>query len=128
MASADVPTHLDVEDTVVLGLTLRQMLLLLVGSGAAYTLWVHLLHAGVPLALGVLVTGCVLAPTIALAFLQPEGLLLDHWLLIRVRYACLPRTLVWGCVPLEDSPRERMVPVWSRFNRPGSRLTALRTP
>ncbi|HEX8967820.1 MAG TPA: hypothetical protein VF937_08080, partial [Chloroflexota bacterium] len=35
----EVPTHLDVEDKVLLGLSVRQFLYLLVGSSAGYTLW-----------------------------------------------------------------------------------------
>ena len=35
----EVPTHLNVEDKVVLGLSVRQFLYMLVGSSASYTLW-----------------------------------------------------------------------------------------
>ena len=35
----EVPTHLNVEDKVLYGLTVRQFLYLLVGSSATYTLW-----------------------------------------------------------------------------------------
>ena len=35
----EVPTHLNVEDKLLLGLTARQFLYLLVGSSASYALW-----------------------------------------------------------------------------------------
>ena len=40
----EIPTHLDVEDRLVLGLTIRQILYLLIGGGLGYSLWEALHH------------------------------------------------------------------------------------
>ena len=89
----EVPTHLNVEDKVLFGLSVRQFLYVLVGSSASYTLW----DQSSSLALGlrvavVLVSVCV---TLAFALLRPGDRLLEEWLAAALLYAASPRTCTW---------------------------------
>jgi hypothetical protein len=89
----EVPTHLDVEDKVLLGLTVRQFLYLLVGSSATYAVWEQLAVAisGVRIAAA---AGCV-AVTLAFALLRPAGRALEDWLVAALFYAATPHRNTW---------------------------------
>ena len=102
----ELPTHLQVEDQLIAGLTARQLLRLAIGASLAYGLWdqaawlpgeVRLAFAGVLALIGVLS-----------ALLQPGGRPLDQWLLAAVLFVALPRCLVWrpGAAVLRQPPRE----------------------
>ena len=97
----EVPTHLNVEDKVLFGLTVRQFLYMLVGSSASYTLWDQLAGLGDP----------VRVALVALCVARHAGLC-----------AC--------CAPPIARSRSGWRPRWStrhqRDARPGSRWS--RTP
>src|SRR5438128_9596371 len=89
----ELPTHLQVEDQLIAGLTARQLVRLMIGSSLSYGVWdqarwlpeeVRLVLAGVLAIVGVL-----------FALLQPGGRALDQWLLAGLLYVVLPRRLVW---------------------------------
>ena len=84
----EVPTHLNVEDKVLFGLTVRQFLYMLVGTSATYTLWEQLAGLGdfVRVAIGTL---CVVL-TLAFALLRPADRPLEEWLRPHspTRYQC----------------------------------------
>ena len=61
----EVPTHLNVEDKVVFGLTVRQFLFMLAGSSAAYTSWNQL--TGLPGSLRVIVVLVAVSLTLGFA-------------------------------------------------------------
>src|SRR5260370_35018965 len=85
----EVPTHLNVEDKVVFGLSVRQFLQMLVGSSASYTLWEQTAMLPDPLrvALGTL-SAC---STIVFALLRPAGRPLEEWLAAALWSAATPR-------------------------------------
>jgi hypothetical protein len=89
----EVPTHLNVEDKVLFGLTVRQFLYMLVGSSVAYTIWEQsaALGDGARMCLGAL---CVMV-TLAFALLRPAGRPLEEWLAAALVYAAAPRRSVW---------------------------------
>src|SRR5262245_43345956 len=95
----EIPTHLNVEDKLLFGLTMRQFLYLLVGSSAAYSLWdqtlllPQLLHVGLP--------GACLLTAAALALLQPLGGPLEAWWLAGALFTATARRATW-CVPEPD--------------------------
>ncbi len=93
----EVPTHLNVEDKVVFGLSVRQFLQMLVGSSASYTLWEQTAMLPDPLrvALGTL-SAC---STIVFALLRPAGRPLEEWLAAALVYAATPRRSTW--LPVE---------------------------
>jgi hypothetical protein len=89
----EVPTHLDVEDKVLFGLTVRQFLYLLVGSSASYALWdqAAVLGDGLRVA-GVGASG---GTTLAFALLRPAGRALEEWLVAALVFAASPRRATW---------------------------------
>lgn len=89
----EVPTHLNVEDKVLFGLTVRQFLYLLVGSSAACALWDHLVQANSTLRV-LAVAVCLLA-TLAFALLRPGGRALEDWLVSALFFLSLPRRATW---------------------------------
>ena len=110
----ELPTHLQVEDQLVAGLTARQALRLMIRASLAYGVWdqagwlaqdVRLAVAAVLAVIGVL-----------FAVLQPGGRPLDQWLLAGVLFVVLPRRLVWrpGAVLLHQPPREQ--PGWAELD------------
>jgi hypothetical protein len=98
----EIPTHLNVEDRALFGLSVRQLALLLAGCAAAYTAYDALPDAapGPRLALA----GAVLLAAAALALLRPGGRGLELWVLALARYAVSPRRRAWR-VPEPDPER-----------------------
>ncbi len=89
----EVPTHLNVEDKVLFGLTVRQFLYVLVGCSAAYALWDQLGSSA--LGIRVIVVGLCASLTLALALLRPAGRALEEWLLAALLFAASPRRATW---------------------------------
>jgi hypothetical protein len=89
----EVPTHLNVEDKVLYGLTVRQFLYLLVGSSATYSVWDQL--AAFPLPLRVPVAVLCLVLTLAFALLRPADRPLEEWLAAALMYLATPRRTIW---------------------------------
>lgn len=99
----EIPTHLNVQDKLIFGLTMRQFLYLLVGCSIAYSLWEQMAGAPSPLRIG-LSTLCLLIAA-ALALVQPFDRPLEEWLLAGVVYASRPRIATW-------QPIEPLVTDW----------------
>lgn len=102
MNKYEIPTHLHVEDKLLGGLTVRQVLYVSVGLSLGYALWQHLQvltrvgPAGVVLRVAI----CAL-PVLALlicGFAHPTGRPLEEWILAALRYATLPKVAVWRSV------------------------------
>jgi hypothetical protein len=89
----EVPNHLNVQDTLFLGLTARQVATFMAFASPAYGIWDQLAVAPqvVRGALGVL----VLLAGIAFTLLQPGGRALDEWAFAVFAYAVIPRRLRW---------------------------------
>ena len=98
----EVPTHLNVEDKVLFGLTVRQFLYMLVGSSVAYTLWEQLTGVGDVARIGVGAL-CVIL-TLGFALLRPADRPLEEWLAAALAYTASARCSTWQ--PLEPEPRE----------------------
>jgi PrgI family protein len=110
----EVPTHLNVEDKAVFGLTVRQFLYLLVGSSASYALWGEAAPLGDPLraaAVGI----CGLT-TLAFALLRLADRPLEEWLAAALVYAASPRQATWR-------PREPVAEDWRPVNGQWQELT-----
>ena len=95
----EVPTHLDVEDRVLFGLTVRQFLYLLVGSSASYTLWQQ---PAINDALRLALVAACLGVTMAFALLRPAGRPLEEWTAAALIYVASPRRSTWR--PMEPDP------------------------
>jgi hypothetical protein len=96
----EVPTHLNVEDKVVFGLTVRQFLYMLVGSSATYSMWDQ--STALPAALRVgLAVACV-SLTLAFALLRLANRPLEEWLAAGMVYLASARRSTWQ--PREPDP------------------------
>jgi hypothetical protein len=103
-----LPTHLTHADTVLslggVGLSARQLLVLLIGGSSCYDAWLRgrlLDHWLVPL--GLVLHWCVVlllvTLTLLVALVQPAGRALESWLLIVLTYWCAPRRFLWRALP-----------------------------
>jgi hypothetical protein len=93
MLRHEVPTHLDVEDKILFGLTVRQMLFLVVGVSAGYAIWNELKFLPHWLAL----VPALLMPLLAfvLAVFAPYGQPLESWVMAVMRHRFIPHVYVW---------------------------------
>lgn len=104
----EIPTHLEVEDRLVLGLTLRQALFILAGLSASYTVFTQL-HSVPFLANAHLVVlrlfVAFLPSLVALvsAVVQPAGRPIEEWVFVLTRYAAVPHISVWGPRSSDDA-------------------------
>jgi hypothetical protein len=89
----EVPTHLDVEDKVLYGLTVRQFLYLLVGSSASYALWDQAAVLGD--ALRVACMSVCIGTALAFALVRPAGRALEEWLAAGLVFVGSPRSATW---------------------------------
>ena len=104
----ELPTHLQVEDDLIAGLSARQLLRLMTGASLAYGSWDQAVwlpqEVRLPLALVLAVGGLLFA------LLQPGGRPLDQWLLAGLLFVVLPRRLIWrpGTTLPRQPPREQV--------------------
>lgn len=92
-----VPTHLGVEDHLLLGLTGKQVMRLLAGGSLAYALWDG--NPDATLAIRAGLTALCLLVTLAFALVRPSHRPLEEWAFVAVRYASLPKQTVWRSTP-----------------------------
>jgi PrgI family protein len=95
----EIPTHLEVEDRILFGLTLRQGVILLLGTTVGYFLFAQsgqpLAGIQIPLALRVVLGLIPVVVTLALALIQPAGRPLEDWLFAIARYVAVPKRCIW---------------------------------
>ena len=89
----EIPTHLNVEDKALFGLSVRQVMLLIVGVSLAYGLWNQLPDVVLPLHLGL--SALVFLAFAAVALFRPGQRPLEEWLFVVAHYALVPRLATW---------------------------------
>jgi hypothetical protein len=89
----EVPTHLNVEDTLIFGLTPRQLLRISVGASLAYAVWDQTSFLADGIRSGPVVVLALLGLLVGLV--QPSGRPLDQWFLAAVHFLLGPRRRVW---------------------------------
>jgi hypothetical protein len=89
----EVPNHLNVEDTLVLGLTPRQVATFMAFASPAYGLYDQLTVA--PMVVRGALAGLILIVGIAFTFIQPGRRPLDEWAFALFAYLVTPRRLRW---------------------------------
>src|SRR5207249_11098149 len=109
----ELPTHLQVEDQLIAGLTARQLVRLMIGASLAYGAYDEV--PWLPAEFRVALSGALAISGVLFALLQPGGRPLDQWLLAGVLFIVLPRRLIWrpGAVLLRKLPREQ--PGWAEL-------------
>jgi PrgI family protein len=89
----EVPTHLNVEDKILLGLTARQFLYLLVGSSTTYLVWDQSTSFGqLP---RLVLAGVLVLITLVFALLRPAGRAPEEWLTAALAFAAAPKRATW---------------------------------
>ena len=88
------PTHVDVEDRYLFGLTGRQFLVAIISLILAYGVW-DWMGAGWPTVVRIVPTALVALVGLSMAFLRPGGRSLWEYLFVRLRAAIVPRISVW---------------------------------
>lgn len=89
----EVPTHLNVEDALLLNLTAGQLARLAACASLAYGAWDQ--AAALPFALRATFPVCLVFVGVALALIRPGGRPLDEWVFAAAAFALLPRRLCW---------------------------------
>jgi hypothetical protein len=89
----EVPTHLQVEDVLIAGLTAHQLVRLMVGASLAYGLWDQ--TASLPPLIRLGAAAVVALSGLLLALVRPGGRPLDQWVLAGLLFVILPRRRVW---------------------------------
>ncbi len=97
----ELPTHLEVEDRLIAGLTARQLLRLVLGATLAYGAADQLRWLPDEVRWAVAVAGVIGA--MLFTFVRPHGRPLDQWLIVGLMYWMAPRQLVW--LPLYEDAR-----------------------
>ena len=105
MLRHEIPTHLDVQDKVLFGLTTRQTMHLLLGLAAAAAVWTHLPSSElVPVAVRFAAVAVCLCAALVAALVRPHGRGIEEWAVVVLRYAATPRRSVWRPSPRSDLP------------------------
>jgi hypothetical protein len=89
----EIPTHLDVEDRAIYGLTIRQVMYLTVGAAGGYGLWNQWPGLAQPLCALLVAVPVVLA--LIFALFRPAGRPLDEWIFVVFHHLALPKRSVW---------------------------------
>ncbi|MCC6387458.1 MAG: PrgI family protein [Dehalococcoidia bacterium] len=92
MQRHEVPTHLNIEDKAFAGLTMRQLMVAIIGLAIAYS---AMSEAPLPLTLRLGAGATVLLVTAAVSFWQPAGRSIEDWTFVLLRYVTIPRVVVW---------------------------------
>jgi hypothetical protein len=87
----DVPTHLEVSDKLICGLTAGQTLFCAAGIFVGYSLWRRLQLCGLPLFGSVALAALASLVLISLTLIRPEERSLDQWSFILLRYLFQPK-------------------------------------
>lgn len=98
----EIPTHLNVEDKAFAGLSVRQLMNLIVGVSTAYSLWNAWPDLPLPVRSGLAVT--CLAVALILTLVRPGGRPLDAWAFVGLHYLATPKLSVWR--PREPDPAD----------------------
>jgi len=109
----ELPTHLQVEDVLIAGLTARQVLRLMVGASLAYGFWDQAI--GLPPEVRLSVTATLAVAGLLLALGQPGGRPLDQWVLAALLFALLPRRLLWQLGASEHQEVVGQQPGWAEL-------------
>lgn len=114
--SHEIPTHLNVEDRLVFGLTTRQAVTVMAGLSGAYGVWSQ--WPEWPLALRLALVAWSVLSALLFALWQPGGRPLEEWAFAALRFATLPRASVWRPRQPDRAAwfgRER---IWAEMVRP----------
>jgi len=88
----EVPTHLNIDDKAFAGMTMRQLMVAIIGLALAYA---ATSEAPLPLAFRLGMGTTVLLLTAAVSLWRPGGRPLEDWAFVLLQYVSTPRVVVW---------------------------------
>jgi hypothetical protein len=100
----EIPTHLQVEDALIAGLTPRQVLRLVAGASIAYAVWDQLTFLPTALRAGLTAAAALLG--LLFSLVQPGARPLDQWVMAGIAYLVSPKHWRWRIgtsAPLTDA-------------------------
>ena len=110
----EMPTHLNVEDTLLGPLTPSQLVRLAVGLSLAYGVWDQLTLLPDPVRAGV--AGLLALASVLVACCRPAGVGLDAWALAALAFGLGPRRLAWArSEPDPADWRRATAPDWAEL-------------
>ncbi len=109
----EIPTHLNVEDRAFYGLTIRQVMYLIVGGAGGYELWNQ--WPALPLVIRALLVAPPLLLALIVALVRPRGRSLDEWFFVALHYAAAPKLSVWRPHEPESENRHRDEAGWEEL-------------
>src|ERR1051326_4611113 len=112
----EIPTHLQVEDALIAGLTPRQLLRLAAGASGAFAVWDQLAFLPTGLRAGVAVSAAVIG--VAFALIQPGDRPLDQWMFAAALFLMSPNRWRWRQPDLLESETAEPDEEWSEFAAP----------
>ena len=112
----EIPTHLQVEDALIAGLTPRQLLRLVAGASGAYAVWNQLAFLPTGLQAGVAVSAALLG--IMFALIQPGGRPLDQWVFAAALFLVSPSRWRWCRTELPERENAEPDEEWSELAAP----------
>jgi len=89
----ELPTHLQVEDRLIAGLTARQCLRLVIGASLGYGVWDQVRWVPEEIRLALALVLAVIG--VLFALIRPFGRPLDQWLMAGLLFVLLPHRLAW---------------------------------
>jgi hypothetical protein len=89
----EIPTHLNVEDRAVYGLSVRQLTYLIAGSSGGYAIWSS--WPDLPDELRGAAAAAALVLAAAVAFVRPGARGLEEWAFAALHYVATPKRAVW---------------------------------
>jgi hypothetical protein len=96
----EIPTHLQVEDALIAGITPRQLLRLVAGASLAYAVWDQLTFLPVALRGGMTVGAAVLG--VVFALVHPGDRPLDQWVFAATLFLVSPSQWRWRLEGVAD--------------------------
>ncbi len=89
----EIPTHLNVEDKAIWGMSITQVMNMIAGCAGTYQAWNQ--WPWMPLWARCAIAAISLVMTLAFTFLRPFGRRLDEWALVALRYLATPKVSRW---------------------------------
>ncbi len=112
----EIPTHLQVEDALIAGLTPRQLLRLVAGASGAYALWDQVAFLPTGLRASVAVGAALLG--VAFALIQPGDRPLDQWVFAAALFLVSPSQWRWRRTDSLETADIDSDDEWSQLSAP----------
>lgn len=90
-----IPQNVQREDTIFLNVTFKQLLIMLVGGGFAYSVYIILARTGQPQAVAITPAALLALLTLAIAFLKIRDMTFLQAVLYFIEYSFKPKVRYW---------------------------------